>query len=370
MSPSSHGQPMLHSLRHPGMPRQGLLPSTAWKSPRGLLCQPPAAACWHGRMGGRRSGRWAWRSSRSIGGETSDLGNDDCSMGIPEVVPEPPELPRVAEPTRLSPTNRKDKSNTAGSPGAKQKKPCPESQDAQKGNKADKQQKPSLQGVGPHPVIEQFCEGAQKGISDKETRKVGEPAAAAVSKAKAKAKTEASKATPGEEARSSTIPEELQSLAGLWLDKADMKPLAILQESEIFWFGYEGVPPCAVKAQPGKKIAMALNGKENVANLFSGSPPQLEWDDGSTWIREELQGTWKNNDEDRMIGQIVDGRIHWDPIFETPEPTALSPIPPLPQATVKMKLCGEICIGTFHPGLPATLKWSDGETWTRVGMTR
>lgn len=275
--------------------------------------------------------------------ESSELGNDDCVTGIPEMVPEPPELrgEGVSESSKHKIPNldlkNLDSSMGTSAPTAKQ-------------------------------------QDGSRGASGKDAQKAGQ-AAAAVSKAKAKAKTADSKTkTEAKQGagtgRSSPIPEWLQSLAGLWLDAADMRPLATLQEGKVSWVGLAGQQPSALKPLSGKKFCMAINGKDHVATLRPGSPPRLEWDDKSTWIREELQGTWKNFQEDRMIGQIKGGHIHWDPMFETPEPTPLRPMPPLPQATMTMKLCGEICTGTFQAELPAILKWSDGETWTRVGMTR
>lgn len=285
--------------------------------------------------------------------ETSGFGNDDCPTGIPEMVPEPPEMAgrKVSESSKQS---AQKKETTIPKLDLKNV----DSADVPKAAKAKETQQAALPAAA---------------VNTAQAKQAAQPAAAVAkpkAKVKAKAKTAAAKAKPKEAARSASIPQWIQALAGLWLDAKDLNPMATLQEGKVFWFRYAGHPPAALKVLSDNSFCMATNGKDNLAKLLPGSPPQLQWDDGSTWIREELQGTWKNFDEDRIIGQIMDGRIIWDPVFATPTPTALSPVPPLPQATIQMELCGEMCSGVFHAGLPAILKWSDGETWTRVGMSR
>eukprot|EP00931_Biecheleriopsis_adriatica_P075913 TRINITY_DN49685_c0_g1_i1.p1 TRINITY_DN49685_c0_g1~~TRINITY_DN49685_c0_g1_i1.p1 ORF type:complete len:367 (+),score=79.87 TRINITY_DN49685_c0_g1_i1:59-1102(+) len=234
--------------------------------------------------------------------------------------------------------------------------------------------------VAPEPLESAAAQegGEKKAAAPKSKAKTKDTEAGSDGKAKAKAKAKAgsSDAAANEKtqakAKDGAVSEKPQAtradarlLSGVWLDNSDLRPLAMIKDSQVTWIGAESQGPCQISLLPGRKISIQFNGKEHVATALLGSPPRLSWEDGSIWVRDDLQGCWENKQEKARVGEIKNGKVHWHERFSNAKPTPLSPLPVFPKSTVKMEL-SEVCSAIYEPGPPAKLTWSDGETWERV----
>lgn len=107
---------------------------------------------------------------------------------------------------------------------------------------------------------------------------------------------------------------------------------------------------------------MHLDGSVHTA-VLSSSPSILQWNDGSTWVREELQGDWKDESDGIVRATVINQILHWN--TDAGETAELSPFPIFPRTTIQLTRQGASINATFEPGPPAKLVWSHGKVWVR-----
>merc|ERR1711879_106851 len=111
-----------------------------------------------------------------------------------------------------------------------------------------------------------------------------------------------------------------------------------------------------------------MDGEERLATASRKTAARLDWNDGTVWIREELQGVWSDSPlEGIPRGRICAGHIYWDDRFEHP-PSQLGPHPIEPGSIVFMDFNGTDNEAIYCPGPPAKMSWNDGEVWTRMSF--
>jgi len=145
------------------------------------------------------------------------------------------------------------------------------------------------------------------------------------------------------------------SLEGIWLHGSEGAPVAAIKDSYVWWSTTLSAPPSLVHLLPDK---VQLDDK--TAPLSS---QELHWSDGSTWVREELQGTWTSSFSS-SYASIRDWSVSWK--------TAAAPVPLkreniFPRTSVTL-LLDPVRRATYEPGVPAKLLWADGEVWTRIAL--
>jgi len=166
---------------------------------------------------------------------------------------------------------------------------------------------------------------------------------------------------------------DLQLLQGVWIDVtygSSDTPVGIIDGVHVCWnqalfSGHEHTELCIV---PEGKLSMEVGAVAYTATCALGPPARIIWSDGATWVRDELQGIWVN-EEDAPVGTIEGGLLLWEPSERSRAAATLRPIPVLPNCMVSLSCPGEHQRqATFHPGPPAQLVWEDGPTWTRISL--
>eukprot|EP00929_Paragymnodinium_shiwhaense_P097838 TRINITY_DN59436_c0_g1_i1.p2 TRINITY_DN59436_c0_g1~~TRINITY_DN59436_c0_g1_i1.p2 ORF type:complete len:244 (-),score=24.68 TRINITY_DN59436_c0_g1_i1:238-969(-) len=160
-----------------------------------------------------------------------------------------------------------------------------------------------------------------------------------------------------------------KDLDGSWLEAGN--PVCTLRGLSVKWneilFG-KGQSESTLSVKKDGTIELVLEGQSTTAKLYAGPPATLQWSDGAIWTRDELQGVWmiiKQNDRAEPIGVIRDHKVHWDSRFGD-SPELLKPCPVMPLQSTSLTVRGVKTTGTFDPGPPAKLTWSDSEVWIRA----
>lgn len=162
-------------------------------------------------------------------------------------------------------------------------------------------------------------------------------------------------------------------LEGTWLEVTDGVPLykCFIKDEVIRWHDGSTTPI-------GPHMTITFEGKEFRGKLGrNGSHLGLFWDDGTEWLREDLQGTWHRRSDGSCVCRVTQrGLLHWAAtaaaIEEAVKHSRLQPAEGiLPGQFVT--LCssqepshrGEYLAPDPSSNFRAQLWWDDGEVWLR-----
>lgn len=171
------------------------------------------------------------------------------------------------------------------------------------------------------------------------------------------------------------VVQNLNAIQGVWIDTAVAgidKPIGQISRGQIEWNQrlFAGQNSSPLKLLANGKIGMQV-GSEVFTSVFRFGPPaMLKWNDGATWIRDELQGLWVDA-TGIPVGHISKGKFTpcVDSIVGSGRLCSVSPIPLAPHCVVTLSCPGQSDLrAAYEPGQPAKLTWRNGTSWTRAAL--
>lgn len=171
--------------------------------------------------------------------------------------------------------------------------------------------------------------------------------------------------------QSSARPVDLRSLQGIWFDVtygSSMTPVATVDGSFVCWNQslFAGHHHAQLFPHCDGGVFMEVGSASYSASCCQGIPACLVWSDGAIWTRDELQGTWADQDG-KLVGVVRNGLLHWSDFSRLG--ATLHPIPVVQNCAVSLRCSGEADRqAIFQPGPPAQLTWEDGAAWTRLSL--